>query len=227
MKKVIRYIIKLMYFFFLLVFGYLTLALIGTLIPTKISYSNEANKIPIYVISNGFHTDMLIPLQNESLDWITQVETDSISLEKYRGYKYISLGWGDEGFYMESFDNQFPSLMTTINAVLLPTESLMHIAFYKYDISEGEGVAKLLINEEQLEKLTAFAYQSFQQTENQKFIFYHRGYDEHDYFFKANGSYHLFNTCNAWTNNALKEANLPASLWSPFAQGVIWRVKSK
>ena len=42
-----------------------------------------------------------------------------------------------------------------------------------------------------------------------------------DRLFEANGSYHMFHTCNAWTNGALKTAGKKAALWAPLVRGVV------
>jgi len=39
-------------------------------------------------------------------------------------------------------------------------------------------------------------------------------------FFEAAGTYSLFNTCNNWTSQALKQAGIGTHLWTPFTWGV-------
>ena len=223
MKKILQSAFRL----FLILIGsivlYLLLAFVGTLVPISAKETQDEKNIPIFVISNGFHTDLIIPLQNPHFDWLSKMDTTGF--EQYQNYKYLALGWGDKGFFMESFNNQFPSLATTLNAAFIPSESLMHLAFYQNSILENECTIKRYMSEDDLKNLITFVEKSFQLNKNKKFIFYSKGYGYDDFFFKANGYYHLFNTCNQWTNEGLAEANQPASLWSPFAQGIIWRVR--
>ncbi|MCU0450402.1 MAG: DUF2459 domain-containing protein [Bernardetiaceae bacterium] len=139
---------------------------------------------------------------------------------------YLSLGWGDEGFYLNSFGGQFPGVGTTLAAVFWPTPSLMHVGFWAAPPAPGPQVARLLVTPAQLGRLLAYAGASFARQPNGSFQFKQTGYGPHDYFFTAQGHYHLFFTCNNWTNQALAQAGLPASWWSPFAQGVMWRVQA-
>ena len=46
-------------------------------------------------------------------------------------------------------------------------------------------------------------------------------YGDNDAFYKANGRYNLFFTCNSWTNKKLKDSNLKSCIWTPFAFDVM------
>jgi len=39
-------------------------------------------------------------------------------------------------------------------------------------------------------------------------------YNQNDAFYEANGKYDLFNTCNSWTNSALKISGQKAAFWA-------------
>ncbi|GLB54125.1 hypothetical protein NBRC110019_31660 [Neptunitalea chrysea] len=39
-------------------------------------------------------------------------------------------------------------------------------------------------------------------------VFVQNGYGSADYFYKPKGSYNLFNTCNTWVDNVLKNSSL-------------------
>ena len=43
----------------------------------------------------------------------------------------------------------------------------------------------------------------------------------HDNFYEANGSYHLFRTCNVWTNQVLINAGIKTAIWTPFDSGIL------
>lgn len=202
---------------------YLVLALLGMLIPASTKNQENKGNIPIFITSNGFHTAVIIPWAVLKPTLLQSVDNEIF--KKYENYQYINLGWGDEGFYMGFMDNQSPTLATSLAALFLPTSSLMYLEFYDFEPQADESTIRLMIDQSQLENLVSFIENSFQKTAQQQFIFHSKGYGADDYFFKGQGSYHLFSTCNSWTNNALKAGSLPASLWSPFAQGVMWRMK--
>ncbi|MCU0394120.1 MAG: TIGR02117 family protein, partial [Thermoflexibacter sp.] len=214
-KKITYLIIKILLILLLVIPSYIVLAVLGTLFPINAPASKETQNIPIYISSNGFHTDLILPLRNQQFDWLAQIDTAIAN--KYVAYQYISLGWGDKGFYLGYLNNQTPTLSTTLKAIFLPTESLMHLTFHQDALKENENIKKYYLSEMQLANLITFIKKSFQKSENQKFIFYHKGYDDDDYFFQARGCYHLFDTCNEWTNRGLESMGMTASLWSPFA----------
>ena len=43
------------------------------------------------------HTDLVLPTQNEFIDWTTKVSSDDTKGKK-RG-DWLAFGWGDKGFY--------------------------------------------------------------------------------------------------------------------------------
>ena len=46
-------------------------------------------------------------------------------------------------------------------------------------------------------------------------------YGNTDAFYEALGSYSMLYSCNTWTNNALKKANLPSGIWTVFDKGIL------
>ena len=53
----------------------------------------------------------------------------------------------------------------------------------------------------------------------------HPGYGPADAFYFATGKASAFRTCNSWAAGRLRLAGVRTSLWSPFAQGLIWRYR--
>ena len=61
----------------------------------------HAEEVEIFILSNGVHTDIVMPASNAHLDWSTFFPTQN-TWSKENGYPFISLGWGDKGFYLET-----------------------------------------------------------------------------------------------------------------------------
>ncbi|MBK6524624.1 MAG: DUF2459 domain-containing protein [Crocinitomicaceae bacterium] len=61
----------------------------------------------------------------------------------------------------------------------------------------------------------------FQKTDGDIDLIANRGYWHNDNFTKPKGSYHLFNTCNAWTNEALKVAGIKTAWLALFPDGIM------
>lgn len=102
----------------------------------------------------------------------------------------------------------------------------MHVHFYK-EVLEDENNFKVFLNEQQYRQLEEFIKNSFNTDRNGKpQIIPELRYGSNDAFYKATGSLTLFNTCNTWTNNALKASNLRACLWTPFDKGIFYQYRS-
>ena len=48
-----------------------------------------------------------------------------------------------------------------------------------------------------------------------------KGYSDYDNFYEANYNYHLFKTCNTWTNESLKVAGVKTSSLALFESGIL------
>lgn len=223
------------YLFVTLVGGYLWIIHPQKINPKEI---NQENEVEIYVTSNGFHTDIVIPIQQESekeANFFKMLSQDSVLnsyLEKTSSYKWLSVGWGDKGFYNESYNGNFPSFSACLNAALLPSETLMHVDFYRNKLKEGKNCKKIKLKKEEYQKLMQHIESSFRTvsgtTKDKEIKFVRlpqKGYSESDYFFEANGKYHLFYTCNSWTNEGLKESNQKTAIFAPLAQTILYHLE--
>ncbi|HBO38902.1 MAG TPA: hypothetical protein DD638_09600, partial [Pasteurellaceae bacterium] len=60
----------------------------------------SSQDITIYLLSNGVHTDLVMPSKTEQKDW-----TSVFAAENTLGglpEQWIAVGWGDKGFYLET-----------------------------------------------------------------------------------------------------------------------------
>jgi hypothetical protein len=54
----------------------------------------------------------------------------------------------------------------------------------------------------------------------------HPGYGPDDAFYEGRGKATALHTCNNWVADKLRLAGVETSLWSPFAQGLLWRYEA-
>jgi uncharacterized protein (TIGR02117 family) len=224
----IRPFLKTMLVFSACILLYVAYAFVGTIVPVNTSYQAPASGTTIYIRSNGFHTDLILPLHHtdSTRDWMNIIGNDTLR-QKFNQYKWIGLGWGDEGFYFDSYNGKFPSAGTTVKAIFWPTHSLMHVEFIQQRPRVGERVVQLHLRDAEYRKLCVAIKASFARNEKGLCsLRQERGYAYNDVFYDAENQYHLFNTCNHWTNGVLKQAGLKASLTAPFDRCVLWRFRS-
>ena len=204
--KVILYSIFAVLIFLII---YIIAALICSNISTKPPKSTH-KKHSIFVQSNGVHTDVII--QKELLPplFIKQLNLNSNT-------NYYAFGWGDKGFYLDTPEWKDLKVSTAINAMFFPSQTAMHVTGYSIPLQHW---VKDTINDVQLEKLLNYINTSFKYNNEEIILIPNQSYGNNDRFFEAKGSYSCFKTCNTWTNQALKTANIPTAIWTPFDWGV-------
>lgn len=221
MKRLLKLTLKIVLVFL----GFLLLYAI-VIFFTSIVSVNENNEvtnknIPIYILSNGVHTDIVLPLKNEIKDWSTDISyLDTKAKDSTR--QNLAFGWGDKGFYLDTPTWANLKASTAAKAITGLSSSAMHITFYG-SLKEDENCKKFFISENQYQKMIRYIENSFLlDTSNKIQRIGTHSYGKHDIFYEAKGSYNLFYTCNTWANQALKAGNQKAALWTVLDKGIFW-----
>lgn len=214
-------------FFLLLISPILFLVLYGISI-FIISYipvnGSNGDDITIFVSSNGVHLDIVVPSKNEYYDWTNTFPQNHFNAVD-SNFKYLSFGWGNQAFYLETPEWSDLKVSTAFNAMFGLGNAAMHVTYFK-DIMENEQCIPIKINYENYSKLINYI-KDYLIITNQKAeqIPNSQGYSYNDAFYKAGGSYNLFFTCNTWVNQALKKSGLRASLWTIFDKPILFHCK--
>lgn len=222
LKKTLRFTLRLLMYIIIFIGAYALCAWLGSVIPVNKNYKNESEGIAVYIMTNGVHTDLVLPIKNEYKDWSIEV-TPLNTKAKDTTAEYIAFGWGDKGFYLDTPSWSELKASTAFKAMFALSTAAMHTTFYK-TMNEGSDCKKISVSPETYAKLTAYIDHSFQKgtDEHYKFIAGH-SYDNNDCFYEAIGSYNLFHTCNTWANTGLKTAGLRACLWTPADKGIFYQ----
>ena len=117
------------------------------------------------------------------------------------------------------------TLATALNAAFLPSETAMHVAYYSEEPKVNEGISKITIDESQYHSLVEYILNTFRLNNAKVELIPNRGYWRNDNFYEANHSYHLFNTCNSWTNSGLKLINIKTGIFALSADGIMRHLK--
>lgn len=181
---------------------------------------DAAEDITIYILTNGVHTDIVMPVKTPQMDWSRKLKYgNTISADST--YEFIGVGWGDKTFYMETPNWSDLKASVAIKAASGLSASALHATYYR-DLKEGEDCKKINISKEQYEGLITYVEDSFDKDENGQFIHIpsDANYGISDTFYEARGSLSIFNTCNTWVNSALKAADQRACLWTISKDGI-------
>lgn len=219
-KKPITLIFKLLKtvftFLILAVILYFLAALILSFMKTHPPKPDCVAGREIYITTNGVHLDIVLPVENVEPEFLSR-------LEILPGTKYVSFGWGDREFYINTPEWKDLTFKTAFKALFLKSETAMHVTCYPTSYSSWR---KIKICTSQFDLLNKYFEESFSKNESRRFKkIAVPGYYESDFFYESTGSFTLFNTCNVWVNKALKVAGIPTSVWSPFDFGVLYHLR--
>ncbi|TGV01362.1 DUF2459 domain-containing protein [Flavivirga rizhaonensis] len=208
LKKIIRSILYLS----MIPAGYIIVSLLLTFVTVNKTVDNVHAVNTIYLNTNGVHLDVIIPVHqiDEGLILGLDVEDEA---------QYLSFGWGDENFYLNTPTWGDLTFKNAFDALFLKGNSLIHLTKYfrKYPNWVAVNVTKV-----QLETLNHYLSDSFKlDGSGEKIILKGKGYSDNDEFYRANGSYSCFKTCNTWVNSAFKTSGLKSCYWTPFDFGLI------
>ena len=167
-----------------------------------ISFVSAGYSKDISVINYGWHAGIVLKIKD--------INNSILEIEPmFKKFNYIEVGWGDEDFYR----NHNPSIWMTLKAGIIPTSSVIHLrAINQNELNKfsEDNIVSLTISEKGFRQLSLFIQNSFAK-ENDKFIPISKGLYPNSIFYLSSKKYHIFNTCNIWTAQALQSAEIDIS----------------
>jgi len=219
MKKILK-ISGNVFLVFLLLIGlyFLCAEIFSSIIVNK--SQNYPKETEIYISTNGFHTDIIMPVKTEMVDWSEKIKFshtksgDSIQ-------NFVAVGWGNRDFFINIPSWSELDFSIAVRAVLGMGPSAMHAEFLK-SVWEDESCLKIELSNSQYIDLVNFIESYFKKDSLGGFINIPTAntYGNNDAFYEAKGRLTAFFTCNTWVNSALKSAGLRSCLWTPFQRGI-------
>lgn len=208
--------------------GLILLYVIVAYLLSKITIEKEADTKPevkIFILTNGVHTDIVMPTISEQMDWSQQIQFKNTQAADST-YNYIAMGWGDKGFYLETPEWSDLKASVALKAVSGLSTTAIHATYYK-QMKLGNDCKSMRISKEQYQRLITYITNSFQKDASGNFIpiITDANYGKTDAFYEANGSYSIFKTCNSWTNSALKACGQKCCLWTATDSGIFSKYK--
>lgn len=218
--------LKIIGFILGVVFLYIILGISLPLIPIKAEKTDDPKVIEAYILTNGVHTDIVVPVKTELIDWSQKLPYSNIKSKK-ENFRFISFGWGDKGFYLNTPTWADLKFSTAFKAAFWLSDSAMHCTYYN-GMKEGEDCKKIMLTEKQYQALIKFIDEKFDKDSagNYQFIKTDAVYGNNDAFYNAKGAYNFTYTCNTWANDGLKVAGQKAALWTPTDFGIFRHYKN-
>lgn len=225
MRKLFRQLLILVGFLLGVILLYVILALLLPLIPINAKKTTDPKVVELYILTNGVHTDLVLPVRTSQIDWSQKLPFKNTKGQK-TDFRYIAFGWGDKGFYLDTPTWSQLKFSTAFKAAFWLSDSAMHCTYYK-QMKEGNDCKKMMLTEQQYQDLIQFIDSRFDKDAAGHYILVPTNavYGDDDAFYDAKGSYNFTYTCNTWANDGLKVAGQKAALWTATDFGIFWHYK--
>lgn len=154
----------------------------------------------IAVTSTGWHTGIAIARADLSATTIPE-------LSDFPDAAWVEFGWGNAEFYTTPDAGILLALKSTV-----PGAAVMHVSGlwgHPSRVFPEAEWAPVSIPTEGMANLMAFLAASFDRSGKHQAKDVAKGLYASSRFYPATGRFHLFNTCNTWTAQALVSAGLP------------------
>ena len=201
--------------------AYMVAALAGSFIPVNGGWTEPAEGTTVYLADNGFHTDIIMPVKANGLDWAPIVrKSDAAAVPA--SARWIAFGSGEERVYLET-PTWWDIRPRTIWSVLTGSRRVLHVEWVD---NPSYAEREVRLRPEEYRRLWAAIRSDFRLGDDGRPVrIEHKGYDCCDAFYWATGRFNALRTCNSWTADKLRLAGVKTSLWPPFASGLLWRYR--
>ncbi|MDE3248202.1 MAG: TIGR02117 family protein [Bacteroidota bacterium] len=186
----------------------------------------QAEELAIYIKTNGVHTDIVVPVKNDLIDWSRELCFCNTHLTDTGSMHYLAMGWGDKGFYLQTPTWADLKFSVAFKAAFALSTTAIHATFYD-SLPVNDKCKRIMISRNAYTRLVNYITGSFQKDNNGHVIpiVTNANYGKADAFYEANGSYSMLHTCNTWANNALKSCGQKACWWTPFDTGIFLKYR--
>ncbi|MDJ0515152.1 MAG: DUF2459 domain-containing protein [Trichodesmium sp. MO_231.B1] len=182
------------------------------------------NGIPIYIYNTGIHTDILVPVKTKIWDWqqylnLKLIVNPSVSIN------YLAFGFGDRAYFLETYTGTSLPIVTSFQALFLPTPSAMRVLAYQ-NVPQQYEIKCAIITQSNYYRLMEFINDSFQfdAQGNRRSLTIDPNYRVG--FYAAKDTYSILRACNDWTAEALRLAGVKTPLWSGLSSSIMYHVNS-
>jgi uncharacterized protein (TIGR02117 family) len=171
---------------------------------------NETDNKTVYIVNHGLHTGIVLP-KKDAAPYMH-------SFDDFKSARYLEIGWGDETYYQAEKE----TLWMGIRALFWPTDSVLHVAALQTDpvaYFPNNEVVQLKLSKTGFIRLVEFIDNSFALNEKRQIIKLGSGNYGTSRFYRAKGTFHLFNNCNTWSARAIRSSGFPISSFYVFTGG--------
>ena len=199
--------------------------------PVNSSFRATPGGTEIFVCSNGVHTDFVLPVKTEVMDWSKWFPDADFAAPDSAPSRlgYAAIGWGNLYFYLQTPTWADVKLSVALRSLVPLDPSVLHVT-YRQRPTTKEKCRGLSVSADQYKVLARYIEDSLQQDPGnarvggghtlagalKPWLLAGKGYGWNDAFYLAKNRYSAIDSCNVWVGRGLKQAGLPAGVWTPF-----------
>jgi uncharacterized protein (TIGR02117 family) len=179
--------------------------------------SGSEKGIEIVLISQGYHTGLALPRADVAR--LASLEGHSALINiatRFGAYQWIEIGWGEERFYMSAPTVSAPNWGLAFRALLRPGNgSVLHVVGLDAEpraLFPTSDMMRIRLSQEGTRRLLKEIDASFARSLDGPPEELGQGLYGPSLFYRAQGTFNLFNVCNHWTAQLLNAAGVPVSM---------------
>jgi uncharacterized protein (TIGR02117 family) len=200
---------------------YLLAAFFGSLIPVNRGWSEPGQGVTIYLANNGVHADLILPARAQGLDWRPLLPKQDFAAPNPDA-AWVAFGAGERRVYLDT-PRWVDITLPTIWAGLTGGERVMHVEWVD---DPAYAAYAIRLRPEEYRRLWQSIRAEFDLDPSGRPVrIDHAGYGPADSFYEGRGKATAVSTCNNWASDRLRLAGIKTGLWTPFAQGLVWRYR--
>ncbi len=170
----------------------------------------------IFIVSHGYHAGIVLPRRalaeaasRRDLTALGEIST------RFAAFDQLEIGWGDEGFYREVPTAASLTVALAVRALFRPgNPSVLHVVGLNNDPRAAfarSDVMRIELGEASFARLTDKLDTTFARDAAGRPEELGPGLYGPSLFFRANGTFHIFNVCNHWLADLLDAAGVPTA----------------
>jgi uncharacterized protein (TIGR02117 family) len=182
--------------------------------------ASEGEPVAIYVVTNGFHTDIVVPTLSEAKDWRPLLQASPITRQSLDA-PWLAFGWGSQAAYTQLGTLADLSVGLVLRAVAFD-RSVVHVQPVAAILPGGDA-RRFTVTDAGYRRLVAHIERSLQSGgDGSPIALPDVTHGTGDAFLRGRDRFWLLRSCNVWVGEALRKAGLPVGLWTPLAQSLMW-----
>ena len=191
--------------------------------PPSSHLTGEPAEVEAYVVSNGVHIDLVLPMQAAGVDWGPLFPPGDARAAPPQ-VDLVAIGWGDREFYLHTPTWSDLTVPRAWRALAGQHPAALHVSWLQRAHLPPRQTWRLPLTAAQYQRLAQHIRQSLPEGQARRIAGAH--YAANDAFYEATGRYHLLRTCNEWAAEGLRAAGVPVPAWAPFDVHVRWHLQA-